>query len=228
MGSSSDDSVIGKTTEGDWVTKRQLEDAAVEVREWLNLKLVSGAYSENLVYQLALSLRRIPLDFGTGSILVDPHVIYDQIGRIERKPAQIVGSTKVATKFRKLPLKGLWHKHWFQAYFLHRNLHEETKRFGGKLLNEQIKTLGLAEDSHGYLTKEDWGALLHSYTMSAFSQRANRKDFRENSDDRGCFTGEWIVFSKTQGRNIYLTLGGHEEEDAVIMDRCGPAVRQFP
>ena len=44
----------------------------------------------------------------------------------------------------------------------------------------------------------------------------------------GCrLTGEWIVFAKAGGRNIYLTLGGHEEPDEAILECCLPAAREF-
>jgi hypothetical protein len=41
-------------------------------------------------------------------------------------------------------------------------------------------------------------------------------------------TGEWIVFAKANGRNIYLTLAGHDESNEAVLSRCSLAPEEFP
>lgn len=47
------ETIIGETCEGQDVTWAEIEAAAEDVREWLDLKMTSGSYSTGLVYQLA-------------------------------------------------------------------------------------------------------------------------------------------------------------------------------
>jgi hypothetical protein len=41
-------------------------------------------------------------------------------------------------------------------------------------------------------------------------------------------TGEWIVFAKANGGNIYLTLARYDETNEVVFSRCSPAAQEFP
>ena len=48
-----------------------------------------------------------------------------------------------------------------------------------------------------------------------------------NRSDRGRLTGEWIVYASQNGRNTYLTLGIHGDDDA-IFGRVLNCVDEFP
>jgi hypothetical protein len=48
----------------------------------------------------------------------------------------------------------------------------------------------------------------------------------ERAND-GRLTGEWIVFAKQDGVNYYLTLGVHQDDEA-IWRRCKACAAEFP
>ena len=52
--------------------------------------------------------------------------------------------------------------------------------------------------------------------------------YAERSRDQR-LTGEWIVYARHEGRNYYLCLARHDEEDATIFDRIkNGCVDEFP
>jgi hypothetical protein len=111
------ETIFGKTYEGQDVTWAKIEAAAEDVRGWLKLKMTSGSCSTGLICQLAAHCCRIPRMFGNRLLLVDVHAVFNKIGELEKAPLTRVVSTKPAEPFMAGPLKGLWHKHWFQAVF---------------------------------------------------------------------------------------------------------------
>lgn len=199
-------------------------NAATEVQEWLGLKITTGAYAQMLLAQLALHRCRVPQPFGDRSLLVDVHAVFDQIGAVEGAPLCRPHPTKPATEFKRAPLKGLWHQHWFQASFMPTNLLIENSRSGVELMLRRLRQHYGGEEFMGKLIDEtDVKLMAHASVNDAFEQRAQR-----SSDGSGGLTGEWIVFAKSNGRNIYLTLAGHEEDDTEIYRRCASALREYP
>jgi hypothetical protein len=134
----SPDTILGETCEGRPVTWAEIEAAAKDMREWLQLKMTTGACSAGLIYQLARHYSRIPQSFGERVLLVDVHAVLDQIGELEKAPLARAASTKPAEAFTAGPLKGLWHKHWFQASFLTTNLLNETEKHGEMLIRKYL------------------------------------------------------------------------------------------
>jgi len=219
------DSVVGITIEGDEVLSRDLEHSLDETRTWLAHSLGTGECTKEFELQLAKSLCRIPQVFGNQELLVDFHCVRDQLKLLEGRSAAAVGSTKKAEKFKKSELKGLWHSHWFQAAFLAKNLLEETKRDDGDATLEGAAKL-MEEPLPGSNIKKvaSIDAYIHSSVMGAYKRRASR----QKKSVIGCLTGEWIIYAKSNDRNIYLTLGSHGEGDARIRERCLRTVEQFP
>jgi hypothetical protein len=101
------DTIIGETCEGRPVTLAEIEAAAKDMREWLQLKMTTGACSAGLIYQLAGHYCRIPQSFDERVLLVDVHAVLDQIGELEKAPFARAASTKPAEAFTAGPLKGL-------------------------------------------------------------------------------------------------------------------------
>jgi hypothetical protein len=210
--------VVGFTVEGAQVTWGDIMAATSDVREWLNLKLTTGVCANTLIAQLAGHCCRMPQLFGNQEILVDVHQVYDQIGRMENATLTRAVPTKAATEFKRMPLKGLWHQHWFQALFLLPNLVVENARSGEDLISRRLRShRGNDHLQGGPIDRIDIGLVAHAVVFDALDQRG----------ERGCLTGEWIVFAKSRGRNIYLALGTHGDDEAIYR-RCLPAVQEFP
>lgn len=220
----SPDDVVGQTFEGTPVTRAEIEAAAEEMRGWLQLKTTTGACSASLVHQLAGHYCRIPESFGSRPLLVDVHAVLDKIGELEKAPLTRSVPTKPASMFRAGALKGLWHVHWFQASELVTNLRNETDRHGEQFIHRFLtEEFGRGGWVGEQMTEELASRLVHAAVEGAFVHRsggAKRKQSR--------LTGEWIVFAKMNGRNIYLTLAGHGETDEAVFTRCSKAREEFP
>lgn len=219
------DTEVGVTAEGNIVSWAQIQDAVREMREYVSLKLTTGACATRLLYELAGHSCRMPQSFGGNPLLVDVHAVLDQIGDMERTKHTQAAPTKAATPFKFGPLKGLWHKHWFQASFMVHNLANEMKKNGTSLI---VRRLNDRYGPHGWdartIDEEMVGLLAHASVFDALEYRAGTTG--KGSASR--LTGEWIVFAKLGPRNVYLTLGGHDETNEAILKRCLPAVQEFP
>ena len=217
------DTVVGTTCEGDPATWADLDRAAQDVREWLRLKTTTGACSASFIYQLAWHLCRIPQSFGRRPLLVHVHAVFDEIGALERAPMARGTSTGKVEPLSG-PLEGLFHKHWFQAAFIAKNLLEETNQHGDAIFWKFLKS---KFGDNGWVgqpfTEQLAGELTHQMVRGALSHRSGT-----DAGKKSRLTGEWIVFAKTRGRNVYLTLGGHDEPNEAILSRCSLALGEFP
>lgn len=219
----SPDAIVGKTCEGRAVTWAEIEEATRTSREWLELKTTTGACSAGLVRQLAEANCRIPHFFGKHMLLVHFHAVLDQIGELERAPLNRATATKAPAPLTG-PLTGLWHKHWFQAAFLPKNLLEETQKYGDMLIYKHLNTkFGRDQWIDRPITQDVVGSLVHATVFGAISHRSGSAGRKESR-----LTGEWIVFAKAGRRNIYLTLAGHDETNDAVLSRCLPAAKEFP
>lgn len=133
---------------------------------------------------------------------IDTRCIIDEIKALEDTGES---HTKPATQFKNPPLYPLWHKHYFSAHFLARNIHAELKRGDklGKIMDEVLDP----NKSPVFTEERVW----------ELSQRVAHEPFQERSEDAR-ITGEWIVFSKHGGENIYLCMATHDSGDQVIYD----------
>jgi hypothetical protein len=115
--------------------------------------------------------------------------------------------TKAATPFKRPPLLGFWHKHFFQAKFLLKNLRNEWSPKNPQFVSVVDE---FCRDAHV-------GKFTHEAVIGLYERRCGF----------GTITGEWIVYAPIGGRNLYLTLGKHGEEQAVLenIKRC---VHEFP
>ncbi|MBS0250469.1 MAG: hypothetical protein JSR78_05330 [Proteobacteria bacterium] len=215
--------IIGQTVEGKAVTWAEIEHAVAELKKWLTVKLTTGACAKGLIFQLAGHYCRMPQQFRTRRLLADVHAVLDQIALMENSPMVRGIATKAAEPLRG-GLKGLWHKHWFQAAFIATNLLNEMDKNGEMLLRKFLNAKFGREGWQGQLlTRRLAGELANVSSEGALSHRAG-KDRQKSSR----LTGEWIVYAKTPKRNIYLALAGHSETDADILERCRYAPTEFP
>ncbi len=177
-------------------------DYEAEVREWLDLKVVTGRYSVGFVRELAAHLQ---------NRTVNVFSIYDEIGFLEGAQYSRPTQTKPASAFRRKPLLGLWHKHYTQACFLPKNLvnHWSEKRLE-TLFSAVLVDATIPPERH-----LDYVA--YAMVMEGYQERSAAHEL----------TGEWIVYAKHDGRNYYLTLGTHGEDD-LILNRVRACHSEFP
>ncbi len=129
-------------------------------------------------------------------------------------------STKKPTQFKNAPLHPLWHKHFATSQHMFSNIGihwgiafggSGNKRFGG-LINEVAQNDG---DKIGV-----WpGKLAHRFMTDAWVFRAGRRHL----------TGDWIIYGKSEGKNYYLDIATHKEDDSVLFEKLrSSAESEFP
>jgi hypothetical protein len=141
-----------------------------------------------------------------------PHDVLNAIKDLEK--GELPSGTKPASQFRNMPLKGLWHKHFFSAQFLVQNLLLGLGKRGlEKIANEVM------DPGKPIITQEMLEELVHRVTHEPLESRdADKK-----------LTGEWIIFLKHEGKNYYLCCNTHNAGDQFIFDRIlEHCVRDFP
>lgn len=122
------------------------------------------------------------------------------------------GIKRRENQFKHLPLHGFWKAHFFDARFVVRNMINEmgiefkdSPKFS-TLLRQAIGDEEKNPSKHGWI-----GRLSHEMTVGAFEKRARRN----------ALTGEWIIFSKHEGKNYYLCISRHfsgKEKDQELFD----------
>jgi len=120
-------------------------------------------------------------------------------------------SAKEAEQFRGPVLRGLWKAHFVLPTFILKNIYNEWRIFSEKSnrFDELCRRVVAAEESSPSST--GWqGRLAHEFVMGGYEKRASANKL----------TGEWIVFAKDNGRNIYLCLSKHTsgpDEDTMLL-----------
>jgi hypothetical protein len=144
---------------------------------------------------------------------VSPHDILRAIGDLERGEQR--SGIKPPTQFKNMPLKGLWHQHYFSARFLPKNIHLELGKTGvEKLVNEVMDPAKSTK-----ITPEMIKELAHRVIHEPLETRSARKKL----------TGEWIIYLRVEGKNYYLCCNTHDAGDQFIYDRIMEnCVRDFP
>ncbi|BAZ29822.1 hypothetical protein NIES4074_22690 [Cylindrospermum sp. NIES-4074] len=130
-----------------------------------------------------------------------------------------LSSTKNQTQFKNLPLKGLWHKHFFMPDFIVKNL---CLHLGINRRNSNVSSIidEVFDSGKSDLITEDMLMdLVYRVTEETMEERADQQKV----------TGEWIIYAKYEGKNYYLTLALHDEDDHVIHTRIiGNCKPEFP
>jgi hypothetical protein len=144
---------------------------------------------------------------------IDPFSVLDAINNLEAGEPR--NGVKRAAPFRKPPLRGLWHKHYFSPRFVAQNM---VQGLGARGLERVVNEV-MDPCKSDIVTKEMINELAHRVTMEPLSDRSNRERL----------TGEWLIFAKANGQNYYLCLGAHETDDQQLYERIMMhCVRDFP
>lgn len=171
---------------------------------WLDLKITNGAYSSVFLAEVARHLEQ-----RTQNILA----ILDEVGALEGATFSRQSSTKRETRFKRPPLKGLWHKHYRQSGLatLYINLLNHWN-------DDRLDRLEREQGQSGPANPEDAaGKLIHDMVLGGDAARSAAREV----------TGEWIVFARHEGANYFLTLGKHGDDDAVAA-RVSACAAEFP
>jgi hypothetical protein len=130
--------------------------------------------------------------------IYNTYAILDEIKNIEGLSSRTM--TKPASPFDRPPLKGLWHKHHFQASFLLQNIgnHWKINRKKQLKLSAMISEC-IKEEELGNFSDELAAKLSYKFVHEAYASRASENNI----------TGEWIIFAKHNNKNYYLTLSSH-------------------
>jgi hypothetical protein len=144
---------------------------------------------------------------------VSPHDVLSAIRVLEQGEAAT--GTKPATPFKNLPLKGLWHKHYFSAHFVVQNILQGL----GKSGLENLVNQAMDPAKSPTVTQEMINELAHRVANDPLEARDAAKKL----------TGEWVVYLPRSGKNYYLCCNTHKAGDQIIYDRImDHCVRDFP
>jgi hypothetical protein len=181
---------------------------SVKLAEFKDLYIGNRDFGSRISELFVLDLYIHELEFGIFHL-----DITDEIRRLETGSDN--SFTKPPTQFRREPLKGLWHKHYFAANFVVQNLENSWGKSGlNGVLEEVINAL-----PSGATGKDFASTLVHGYFEKSLEARSENKKV----------TGEWIVYAKYQGENYYLCMGSHNADDQSIYNRMvDNCLREFP
>lgn len=143
---------------------------------------------------------------------IDTFCLLDEVKYLERLKSST--ATKAVETFKHQPLKGLKKKHFFNAAFVLENMNAHWGfSYGGNKRLDEVINEAFDRNATGYVDEELCGFLAHAMTFGALENRNQGKGL----------TGEWIVFQEYEGKNFYLTIAAHTEDDQAIFCRVQDA-----
>jgi hypothetical protein len=214
------------TTDREMTHERFLElirGNLAELDQELRVRAPTAAISTHLRIQLAWLRSGQACSYGGKICWFDERAVVDEIVHLEN------GTTPTKTKPAEPlwgALNGFWHKHFFEARFLAKNLQEETAKSFELLWHRDFLP---AVESHPELTNDKnigrlTGLIAQKLVHGAFLHRAGSSA----KGGRPRLTGEWIVCAKQNSRNVYLTLATHDEPQKSVAIRIWQCGWEFP
>jgi len=178
----------------------------------LKLEAVGGRpYAERISISLAILLLSMRERRG------DYYAVVDEIDFLEG--LRTVSKTKASERFNKDPLlQWLWHKHFSSARHIAQNigLRWGLSRGGNQALDTALTRVAqeLSDDPASWRRALDYELVVGGYEARV-----------------GRLTGEWILYSVHKGKNLYLSLGTHEEgkdPKALLQKLRGQCAAEWP
>lgn len=128
--------------------------------------------------------------------------------------------TKDSSQFRRPPLKGLWHKHYFDGSIsaLAQNVKNALDNYGMPYFESMVDEAKTSGEER-FITPEDIPHIVNDVVTSNFQRRqADQKT-----------TGEWLIYAIHENVNYFLCLAKHGEGDEQIRTRIdSTCVHEFP
>lgn len=149
---------------------------------------------------------------------INPWALLNEIKFLEGR--ELVTKTKAATKFKRPPLRGLWHKHYYDGSMnmLANNLSNAIKKYQLPYFQQMIDEAKTAGEER-FVQIADIPHIVNDAVSGNLKRRR----------DAGKITGEWIVYAIHDGKNYYLGLCKHSDPQEEIrrkIDMTG--VLEFP
>lgn len=173
------------------------QDDFVEVSfDKAELSAFKGAVLRNRPYQERVSIALVIRLANASAENIDVFSVLDELDYLEGIKSS--SRTKKEAQFRKPPLQGFWHKHFFSARHLIKNVRVRWNLESG---NKDLSAM-IADVANEYGEDPDlWpNVLTHRLVVEGFEDRASRG-----------LTGDWIVYAKHEEQNFYLDLATHNE-----------------
>jgi hypothetical protein len=194
-----------------WTAKMGTHDISVtskQLDEFRRLYVSDSDLLSRMSELLWFDIYVLDCEFG-----ISPHDILKSVENLESGEPH--SGIKPATPFKNPPLKGLWHKHYFSAPFLVKNISLGLGKNGLTKLVDEI----MDPKKSDVITPEMIDELAHRMVHEPV----------ENRDAQGKMTGEWLIFAKYNGKNYYLCLNTHDAGDQLIFDRIHDhCLKEFP
>jgi hypothetical protein len=136
----------------------------------------------------------------------NPGMIVEELIALESQDKQ--SQMKSEIQFSRLPLKGLWHTHFFSSRFIAKNMLIANSR--GKI-DSVIKSVLKKYDGVDR-TVENCSKIAREICLG------NQGLFDKRSDNNQ-LTGEWIVYAKVHSKNYYMCIDCHSTADQIIYNK---------
>jgi hypothetical protein len=156
------------------------------IRSSLDRSMKNGRYSHGFAIEICLNWH---------SRRIEPDFIFEEIKKLEGLDTN--PSRMKKEKILRSPLKGFWHKHYYQPLGIFQNLLDELEKMekDGSLLAAFKPFMGKMADDH----------------MEEIVDILSERPLRRRSE-RSKMTGEFFIFEKMpDGTNYYITLGFHRD-----------------
>lgn len=151
----------------------------------------------------------------------NPFIIIDEILCLEGNSLRGESRTKPPMMFNRKPyLRGLWHKHYRGAGLavMARNIQIALKNYGLPRLEAGIEEV-MKSGEERYFTAEDAALIAHEAVVENWKRRSDEQKL----------TGHWIIYAIHEGKNYYLSLGQHTDDEAELRRQIEAAcLCQFP
>lgn len=196
----------GPMKEGRWVNLSR-DEMGILKRQIL----MDRPYADRVSFAMAVRISGMP---ARG---LDSFAVFDELDFLEGRRS--VSCSVAATQFKHPPLFPFWHKHFWSARHIARNLIVRwgLDRGGNRDLDKLIDSVAseFGDDP------EVWpGMLADKLVMGGFHERARSGQAATVREipfgrRRGYgLTGDWIIYGKHSGKNYYLDMASHTEGEA--------------
>jgi hypothetical protein len=153
--------------------------------------------------------------FERGSINIS--TIIHEVKFLEGK--KVESRTKEASKFKRPPLKGLWHKHYFDGNIpaLALNVQNALENYGISYFEKRIQAAKVSGKEQ-FVKVEDIPHIANDVISGNLQRR--RKEQKT--------TGEWLIYAIHENINYYLCLAKHGEDEIVRNKINSSCIFEFP
>lgn len=190
-----------------------------KTEEIINAMYQIGLNEDTLRRMSGLMIVQLYASFISGR--ENPFSVADEISHLEGNSLRGESRTKPAAMFSRKPfLRGLWHKHYHCSGIdvMARNLLIALNNYGLPQLEAKVEE-AMNSGEERYFTAEDAAMVAHDVVTGNWERRASEQKI----------TGHWIIYAIHEGKNFYLSLGRHTDDEADLRRQIETiCAHQFP